>query len=89
MKKYINAILSIGTVCLLFYTLIDLKKQVKEVSVLKNQVDSLTTLNDNLVDEAFMYKVQNGRLELSLEHLKSVDPKAADEFENFYSRATE
>ena len=34
MKKYITAILSIGTVGLLFYTMFDLKNQVKQIPML-------------------------------------------------------
>lgn len=82
MKKYIGAILSIGTVAMLFYTLFDLKNQVKQIPVLEHQLDSLR-------DETFIISTENGRYELSLEHLKEVNPKAAKEFENFLNTQTE
>lgn len=82
MKKYIGAILSIGTVAMLFYTLFDLKNQVKQIPVLEHQLDSLR-------DETFIISTENGRYELSLEHLKEVNPKAAKEFENYLTTQTE
>ena len=82
MKKYIGAILSIGTVAMLFYTLFDLKNQVKQIPVLEHQLDSLR-------DETFIISTENGRYELSLEHLKEVNPKAAKDFEKFLNTQTE
>lgn len=82
MKKYIGAILSIGTVAMLFYTLFDLKDQVKQIPVLEHQLDSLQ-------GEIFNLSTQNGRYELTLEHLKEVNPKAAKEFENYMNHETE
>lgn len=82
MKKYIGAILSIGTVAMLFYTLFDLKDQVKQIPVLQHQLDSLQA-------ETFNLSTQNGRYELTLEHLKEVNPKAAKEFENYMNHETE
>jgi regulator of replication initiation timing len=82
MKKYIGAILSIGTVVMLFYTLFDLKNQVKQIPVLEHQLDSLR-------DETFIISTENGRYELSLEHLKEVNPKAAKEFEQYLTTQTE
>jgi hypothetical protein len=89
MKKYITTALSLGTIALLFYTLFDLKEQVKQVEVLQKQLDSVTILKDSLYDVSFGAQVENGRYQMSLEHLKTVNPKAADEFENFYGHETE
>lgn len=44
---------------------------------------------DSLHDELFQAKVQNGRYELSLEHLYEVNPSAAKEFDNFMAHETE
>ena len=46
-------------------------------------------VKDSLYDVSFQVQVENGRYEMSLEHLKTVNPKAADEFENFYGHETE
>jgi len=51
--------------------------------------DSLINLADSLYDELFISKVQNGRYELTLEHLNEVNPKAALEFVNFMNHETE
>lgn len=89
MKKYITAILSIGTISLLFYTLFDLKNQVKQISVLQHQLDSVTIQLDSLSLINFENEVQNGRYEITLEQLKETNPKAAKEFEEFMNSKTE
>jgi hypothetical protein len=89
MKKYITAILSIGTVGLLFYTLFDLKNQVKQIPVLQHQLDSVTIQLDSLSLINFENEVQNGRYEITLEQLKETNPKAAKEFEEFMNSKTE
>ena len=89
MKKYISGILSIGTVALLFYTLFDLKNQVKQVPMLQHQLDSVTIQLDSLSLINFENEVKNGRYEITLEHLKETNPKAAKEFEEFMNSKTE
>ena len=54
MKKYIGAILSIGTVAMLFYTLFDLKNQVKQIPVLEHQLDSVSIIKDSLYEVNFI-----------------------------------
>jgi hypothetical protein len=44
---------------------------------------------DSLNDELFISKVQNGRYELSLEHLYEVNPKAGKMFTEFMEHETE
>jgi hypothetical protein len=44
---------------------------------------------DSLQDEIFNAQSINGRYELSLEHLKEVNPKAAKQFEDYMSHETE
>lgn len=44
---------------------------------------------DSLHDELFNVQTTVGRYELSLEHLKEVNPKAAKEFENYLETQTE
>jgi len=44
---------------------------------------------DSLNEEIFILHTQNGRYELSLEHLYEVNPKAAKEFTNFMENETE
>jgi len=89
MKKYINGILSIGTIGLLFYTLFDLRNQVKQVDVLKKQLTEMTAEKDSLHDEMFIKHVQLDRYELSLDYLQEVNPKAALQFVNYMNHETE
>ena len=89
MKKYITAALSIGTIALLFYTLFDLKEQVKQVDVLQKQLDSVTIVKDSLYDVSFGAQVQNGRYELGINYLESVNPKAADQLKTYIGHETE
>ena len=89
MKKYINAILSIATLGLLFYSLIDLKEQVKQIPVLKKEIDSLSTVKDSLTNEVFMREIQNGRYESTIFYLEETNPKAATEFKNYLEHETE
>jgi hypothetical protein len=44
---------------------------------------------DSLHDELFIKHIENGRYELSLEHLYEVNPKAAKEFTEFMEHETE
>jgi hypothetical protein len=52
MKKYINGILSLASVCILFYLILDLREQVQthkdEKAILIKRVDNLTKQVDSL-----------------------------------------
>ena len=92
MKKYINPLLSLGTAAALLGAIyfqnqeIDsLKKQIP----IQNVVGSNQNIVDSLQEELFMLQTQNGRYELSLEHLYEVNPKAGKEFTNFMEQETE
>ena len=94
-QKYQKAIVGTGAVAVLvvcYFQQKELSKlrseQIKVYNVPHN-VDSLITLKDSLYDELFISKVQNGRYELSLEHLYEVNPSAAKEFTNFMEHETE
>ena len=52
-------------------------------------IDSLQNRCDSLYDELFIEKVQNGRYELTFEHLKEVNPKLGKEMEDWMSHETE
>jgi hypothetical protein len=94
MKKYINPILSLGTAAALLGAIYfqnqqidNLKKQLEIQPVVGDT--QKTNLIDSLHDELFNAKAQNGRYELSLEHLYEVNPKAAKQFDNYMSHETE
>lgn len=55
----------------------------------KNQIDTMNRQIDSLRDEDFNHSSELGRYELSLDHLKEVNPKAAKEFEDYMEHETE
>jgi hypothetical protein len=94
-SKYQKAIVGTGAVAVLIVCYFQQKElsklrseQIKVYNVPHN-VDSLITLKDSLYDELFNTKVQNGRYELSLEHLYEVNPKAGKQFTEFMEHETE
>lgn len=89
MKKYITAALSIGTITLLFYTMFDLREQVKQVDVLQKELDSVIVLKDSLYNVNFGTQVQNGRYELGLNYLETVNPTAAEQLKTYIGHETE
>lgn len=89
MKKYIGPILSIATVGMLFYTVFDLKEQVKQIPQLQEQMKSLEHQRDSLHDEAFILGVENMRHEATREEVLSKYPKVYDEYNTYLSKETE
>ena len=93
--KYQKAIVGTGAVAVLvvcYFQQKELSKlrseQVKVYNVPHN-IDSLINLKDSLHDELFMKHIENGRYELSLQHLYEVNPSAAKEFDDFMQEETE
>jgi hypothetical protein len=94
-QKYQKAIVGTGAVSVLlicYYQQKELTKlrseQIKVYQV-PTAVDSLQNIIDSLQTEVFSAQTQNGRYELSLEHLYEVNPKAGKEFTNFMETETE
>ena len=94
-SKYQKVIVGTGAVAVLILCYLQQKElsklrseQIKIYNVPHN-VDSLITLKDSLYDELFISKAENGRYELSLEHLYEVNPKAGKEFQEFMEHETE
>jgi hypothetical protein len=85
--KYQKTIVGVGAVSVLLICYY----QQKELAKLRSEVNkiSTTTTIDSLVMENFMLKTQNGRYELSLEHLYEVNPQAAKEFDDYLQNETE
>ena len=82
-RKYIQLFISFGTLFILFYTIIDLKKQVKQIDVLQFKLDSVTVKADILHDRNYSLDVENANLNAALEYLKRKNPKAAEDFEKY------
>ena len=56
---------------------------------MKLEIENQQHVIDSLHDENFNSSTEIGRYELTLEHLKEVNPKAGEEFENYLSHETE
>jgi len=86
MKQYINPIL---TACSLLALLTTIYFQNERINQFKVEVKTLQSTVDSLRDENFIYSNQLGRYELTLDHLNSVNPKAALQFVNYMNHETE
>jgi hypothetical protein len=93
MKKFINPLLSLGTAAALLGAIYFQNQEIdslKKQTPIQNVVGSDSqNIVDSLQEELFMLQTQNGRYELSLEHLYEVNPKAAKEFDDFMAHETE
>jgi hypothetical protein len=93
-QKYQKAIVGTGAVAVLVVCYFQQKELTKlraeqKVEVVVGGDIQKANLIDSLHDELFNTKVENGRYELSLEHLYEVNPKAAKEFQDFMEHETE
>jgi len=79
MRKYINAILSISSVLMLFYII---HNQRQQIAAKQTTIDSLQT-------ELFISNANLGRYEMTLELMYEKDIQAATEFEKVYNNQTE
>ena len=93
-SKYQKAIVGTGAVAVLVLCYFQQKELTKlraeqKIEVVVGGDIEKAQLIDSLHDELFQAKVQNGRYELSLEHLYEVNPSAAKEFTTFMEHETE
>jgi len=79
-----------GTAILYFTYLLGNNKGIATASEeYKHSIEIKNAEIDSLRDEVFNRSVEEGRYELSLEHLKEFNPKAAKEFEEYMEKETE
>jgi hypothetical protein len=93
-SKYQKAIVGTGAVAVLVVCYFQQKELTKlraeqKIEVLVGGDIEKANLIDSLHDELFNAKVEAGRYELSLEHLKEVNPKAGKQFEDYMAHETE
>lgn len=69
--------------------ILTIKSQKQTIDSLTKTIDIISIERDSLYEEHFISEVMNGRYELSLEHLESVNPKASKEFTDFMYNETE
>jgi hypothetical protein len=104
MKKYIGGLLQLTAAGLLMFTIYKQNKVIQHYKAsanveIKSEDGKDTILNvdqtgaqnivDSLQDEIFNSQSINGRYEMSLEHLKETNPKAAKQFEDYMNNETE
>jgi hypothetical protein len=93
-SKYQKAIVGTGAVSVLLICYLQqkelskLRAEQKIEVVVGGDIQKANTI-DSLNDELFQARVQNGRYELSLEHLYEVNPKAGKQFTEFMEHETE
>jgi len=93
-EKYQKAIVGTGAVAVLTICYFQQKELAKLRSeknidvVVGGDIQKAQTI-DSLSAEIFNLQSMNGRYELSLDHLKEVNPKAAKQFEDFLYKETE
>lgn len=92
--KYQKAIVGTGAVAVLVICWLQQKELTKlraepKIEVYTGGDIQKGQLIDSLQSELFNANNAVGRYELSLEHLKEVNPKAAEEFENYLNHETE
>ena len=92
--KYQKAIVGTGAVSVLIVCYFQQKELTKlraeqKIEVVVGGDIEKANLIDSLHDELVQSKVENGRYELSLQHLYEVNPKAAKEFDDFMAHETE
>ena len=93
-SKYQKAIVGTGAVSVLLICYLQqkelskLRAEQKIEVVVGGDIQKVNTI-DSLNDELFQAKVQNGKYELSLEHLYEVNPKAGKQFTEFMEHETE
>lgn len=92
--KYQKAIVGTGAIAVLVVCFFQQKELTKlraeqKIEVVVGGDIEKANLIDSLHDELFIIKVENGRYELSLDHLNEVNPKAGKQFQEFMEHETE
>jgi hypothetical protein len=93
-SKYQKAIVGTGAVSVLILCYFQQKELSKLRAEQKIEVhvggdNEKANLIDSLNDELFILQTQNGKYELSLEHLYEINPKAGKQFTEYMEHETE
>ena len=86
MKEYIKPLLTTFSVGLFLYTMYTQNAKITE---LKTAVVKQEKVIDSLQTKVFQVETLNGQYELTLDHLKEVNPKLGKEMEEWMSHETE
>ena len=82
MKKYINAILTLSSVLVLFYIIYDQHKQINKYKEMEKSMEVLQT-------DSFQFHLIADRYSIALELLREEDSVAAAKFEKILQNETE
>lgn len=86
MKQYIKPLLTTFSVALFLYTMYTQNEKITE---LKTSIVKQEKVIDSLQTKVFQIQTLNGQYELTLDHLKEINPKAAQQFQNYLLSETE
>jgi hypothetical protein len=89
MKKYINAILTLSSVLVLFYIIYDQHKQINAYKEKLKLYDNMDMVMDNIKTESFQFHLIADRYSIALELLREQDSVAAAKFERILEHETE
>lgn len=84
----LSALVVIASLCAIL-SFVMYSKATGKVMKQEHVIDSLTRLTDTLVSDGFHLSTMVGRYELTMDHLKEVNPAAAKEAERFLYNETE
>lgn len=84
--QYIKQILTVFSVGLILFTMYTQNTKITE---LKTSVVKQEKVIDSLQTKVFQVQTLNGQYELTLEHLKEVNPKVAQQFQDYLLSETE
>lgn len=84
--QYIKQILTVFSVGLILFTMYTQNTKITE---LKTSVVKQQKVIDSLQTKVFQVQTLNGQYELTLEHLKEVNPKVAQQFQDYLLSETE
>ena len=84
-EKYQKVITGVGALSVLTICYL----QQRELTKLRVETQTQTQIIDSLHDETFSTSVELGRYELTLDHLKEINPKLGKEMEEWMSHETE
>ena len=89
MKKYINAILTLSSVLVLFYIIYDQNKQINAYKEQIKLYDGIDQTMESIKTESFQFHLIADRYDIALELLREQDSVAAAKFERILEHETE
>jgi hypothetical protein len=89
MKKYINAILTLSSVLVLFYIIYDQHKQINGYKEKLKLYDNMDMVMDSIKTESFQVHLMYDRYNIALEILREEDSVAVAKFERILENETE